>query len=248
MAPSDTSPIDRATLASLPARALGRLAGQRRDPEILVTPEGDRAWVRWPAGRRELVRDLLAIEGAVFYAEDDGYWHRPGSSLPDLDVPRSAGRDGLALVRVLTPELFRPRETESPLAETVAIELVLDSTPRPTTALRAPLAAVADWAESCPSARFRGLTAAWGGDAVLIRGESLPEIAAARRFWGGRLLLPLGYRAEPGLSEDALCSALGYDADHLVVLDEQGAEPIPRLALGPLTRAGCRLAAGSGGP
>ena len=61
------------------------------------------------------------------------------------------------------------------------------------------------------------------------------------RFWGETVLVPTGFRPEPDLPAAALRAALGVAADELLVLDETGAEVIPRAAFEPLTRAGVRL-------
>jgi hypothetical protein len=71
---------------------------------------------------------------------------------------------------------------------------------------------------------------------------SLPELPDGRRFWGGQLLVPLGFRTEPELPESALCRTIGAAPDDLVVLDFEGYEVIPRAALEPFSRAGIRLA------
>jgi hypothetical protein len=55
-------------------------------------------------------------------------------------------------------------------------------------------------------------------------------------------MLPLGFRADPDLSESALRRLVGAGPDELVVLDAAGYERIPRAAFRPLGRAGIRLA------
>jgi hypothetical protein len=75
----------------------------------------------------------------------------------------------------------------------------------------------------------------------------LPAIEGGLRFWGGEVLIPLGYRAEPELADDALRQAVGAGPDDLLILDHDGAELIPREAFRRLSRASIRLAA-SGQP
>ena len=70
----------------------------------------------------------------------------------------------------------------------------------------------------------------------------LPPIPGAERFWGGRILVPLGLRTDPELPEPALCGALGAGDDELLVLTHEGAETVPLRAFRTATRAGVRLA------
>jgi hypothetical protein len=65
---------------------------------------------------------------------------------------------------------------------------------------------------------------------------------SAVRLWGDDLLVPVGFRPDPDLPPATLREAVGAEADELVVLDEAGAEVVPRAAFAPLTRAGVRLA------
>jgi hypothetical protein len=70
----------------------------------------------------------------------------------------------------------------------------------------------------------------------------LPALEKGLRFWGCDVLVSLGYRAEPDLADRALRQAVGAKPDDLVVLDDEGAELVPRQAFRPLSRAGLRLA------
>jgi hypothetical protein len=86
-----------------------------------------------------------------------------------------------------------------------------------------------------------------GGRAMLL-GPKLPAIAGAVRFWGGDLLVPVGFRPDPDLPPAALRAAAGATADELVFLSESGAELVPRAAFEPLSRAAARLAVGGPNP
>jgi hypothetical protein len=129
---------------------------------------------------------------------------------------------------------------------------------RPAAAVRCRLAHLAEWAERAPSAWIESLSgtrcAAAGSDPgeaeVLLLGPSLrlPSPRDALRFWGNDVLIPLGYRAVPELTERALHGAVGAAPDELVVLDDEGPELIPRRAFRPLTRASIRLAMAAGEP
>jgi hypothetical protein len=60
------------------------------------------------------------------------------------------------------------------------------------------------------------------------------------RFWGDRVLVPLGFRAEPDWPEGALREAANVGPDELLVLTENATEAIPADAFGPLTRGAVR--------
>jgi hypothetical protein len=123
---------------------------------------------------------------------------------------------------------------------------------RPASGLLCPLAGLAAWAEDAPTERLAALKAAWTGGPggrsddpeVIVLGApgSLPELPDGVRFWGNDLLVPLGFRPEPELPEEALRRALGAGPDDLVVLHGEEPELIPREAFRPLNRAALRLA------
>jgi hypothetical protein len=127
------------------------------------------------------------------------------------------------------------------------VALVRDDRPRPAGALCCPLAELAEWVEEATSRQMAGLQAAWcPAGSVLLLGERLPPLAAGERFWGRSLLVPLGFRPDPDLDEDALREALGLGGD-VGILTAEGLEVVPRGAFGALTRAGLRLALGQVG-
>src|SRR5262249_9797231 len=94
--------------------------------------------------------------------------------------------------------------------------------------------------------RLAALRAACCQGRVLLRGERLPLLAGGERFWGERVLVPLGCRPEPELPESALREALALGDDELLLLGEGPPEVVPEAALQPLTRARLRLALGPG--
>ena len=74
------------------------------------------------------------------------------------------------------------------------------------------------------------------------------RLEGGERYWGQLLLAPLGFCPDPYLPEAALREAAGIDADELLLLRHGKAEALPRAALGRLSRAALRLAAGEGAP
>jgi hypothetical protein len=89
-----------------------------------------------------------------------------------------------------------------------------------------------------------GLRAALGEGEVLVLGERLPPLLGGQRYWGRDVLVPLGQRPEPALAEGVLRAALQLGPDEVALLSPEGIEVVPRTALGPVTRAGVRLASG----
>jgi hypothetical protein len=167
-------------------------------------------------------------------------WYRPGQALPAFDVPEGPATQPLELA--LTPARFHaepPRRREAP---PVRPRLVREETVRPTSALCCGLAELAAWAEMATSHEFAGLRAARAGPDVLVVGSRVPAVAGGERFWGQRVLIPLGYRVEPALPESALCEALGVDGDGMVLFRGTGVEVVATGAMQPLSRAGVRLA------
>jgi hypothetical protein len=237
------SPLDKVSCARLPAGGLSLLAGLRARPDVRVRLEDGCAWVYWTAGDGAVLHRVLAVAGARLFEERGGRWYRPGHSLPSPEVPGAEGARPLAAVLVPAPVS----------AESCAVELtplwltlVRDDRPRPATALCCSLGELALWAESATSWQLAGLQAAFDPDGqVLLLGERLPPLAGGERCWGRSLLVPLGYRPEPDLGEDSLREALGLGGNIEVGLwTEEGLEVVPRSALGPMTRAGVRLAVG----
>ena len=127
----------------------------------------------------------------------------------------------------------------------MAIRLVRDrrSQPRPAAAVCCRLDRLAEWAERETSARIASLTGAWISDPdggpeqaeVLVLGEAgmLRRRWAASRFWGVDVMIPLGFRVDPELSESALRRLVGAGPDDLVLLDATGLSGSPGGRSGP---------------
>ncbi|MGP0063262.1 MAG: hypothetical protein ACLQGP_06610 [Isosphaeraceae bacterium] len=244
--------------ASIPVADLPVLADLRRLPGIRVSILGDRAWVRWEAEsestRRALVERLLPLSGVEMFVFRERSWYRPGESLPAFHVPIGDGSGGVALERAIFP---RPMTASAPAdapPEPMALRLVRDggSRPRSASAVCCQLDRLADWAERETSARIGALMGCWVGDPnggpegaeVLVLGEAgtIPASLGESRFWGMDVKIPIGFRADPDLSESALRRLVGAAPDDLVILDASGYERLPRDAFRPLSRAAIRMA------
>jgi hypothetical protein len=234
------TPLDNVSCASLPPGALAVLSDLRCRPDVRVAWVGERAWVYWPAGEEEVLRRVLPVPGAELYERRGEHWYRPGQSLPAFDLPEEPSTQSLE--RALTPAPFQPVPPDRPEIRPVGLRLVREAVARPAAALRCTLAALAAWAETATSHQLGSLRAARSGQNVLLLGARLPVIAGAERFWGRRVLVPLGHRVEPALPESALYEALGVEEGAIVLFSEAGVEIVPRGAPQPLSRAAVRLA------
>jgi hypothetical protein len=96
--------------------------------------------------------------------------------------------------------------------------------------------------ETATSAALAAVRAAHSGPEVLLLGRKLPLLPTAERFWGERILVPLGFRPEPLFAENLLRGTLGVADNELVILSEGGAEVLPEEVLQPLSRSALRLA------
>jgi hypothetical protein len=224
----------------LPRQGLAALAGLRHDPSVRVVVAGEQAWVFWEPGQEEVLERVLPLTGAALYTRRDGVWYPLGAHLPAFEVP--AENEALPLHRVLVPEAVQP---EFPTGEEIwphLLRLERDDRPRPTRALRCALSALASWADTATSAQLAGIRAARCANLVLLLGDDLTLLEGAERFWGERLLVPLGYRPWPSLPEDVLLEALGIPEGELLVLNAEGGEVISVDVFQALTRTGIRLA------
>ncbi len=217
------------------------LADLRVRGEVRVRLDGATAWLHWPAGDRAVLLRVLALRGAEVFERRGGHWYRPGRRLPSFEVP--GDEETRPLAALLVPAAVQAEARAATLTP-LQVTLVRNDHPRPASALCCPVADFAAWVEGATSRQLAGLQAAWcPAGPVLLLGERLPPLAAGERFWGRSLLLPLGFRAEPDLGEDALREALGLGGD-VGLLTAEGLEVVARSAFGPVTRAGVRLALG----
>jgi MoxR-vWA-beta-propeller ternary system domain bpX2 len=234
------SPLHDICCASIPADCLPVLSPLRCASDIRVTLIGERAWVHWQPGDEEVLASLLAAPGVALYRQRDGKWYRHGRHLPSFDVPTDA--KSRRLDEVLTPAPVRATPVSLVGLEAVQAHLVRDSRPRATTAVRCSLNPLAEWAEHATSVRLTQIQAGRTGDWVLLLGAGLPALPGSERFWGQRILVPLGYAVQPRLPEAALVEAFGLEDTVILLLTQTHAQLIPQSAFQPLTRAGIRMA------
>jgi hypothetical protein len=231
--------LTNATLARIPADALPLIGGLRAYASVQVRIDDARAWVRWDEAGFEILRALLPVPGAEFFERLDKHWHLCGRSLPAFDVPQMGF---LPLASVLTPNRIQPVAYADVTFPKVVLALKRSNRPRNATALLCAAQALAAWADMAPTVKIAALSAARTGSLVLLSGQLLPLIEG-ERFWGERILCPLGWAPDPDLPEDSLLQAIGAGPSELALLQPGSVEIIPRDALRGLTRASARLGA-----
>jgi hypothetical protein len=233
------SPLAEVCCASFPAESLAWLAPLRVHAGIRVRTFGERAWLWWTSGDEVVLQRVLALHDVAVFGRREGRWYRPGQHLPAFDVPSEEG--ARPLLHVLTPAPVQP-DYGAPSLRALALRLVPDGCPRAAWALGCTLADLAGWADQATSRQLAMLTAVRSGPRVLLRGERLPPLLEAERYWGRTILIRLGFRPEPEVSEGVLRQALRLQDEEIALLGANGFEAIDARRFQPLTRAGVRLA------
>jgi hypothetical protein len=232
--------------ARIPADLAKALAPVRDQSDVRVFRADADIWLRWPGGRRDVLRCLLPVPGVAFFLTHGGRWFRFGSRLPTSEVPPEG--EGEPVAALVGPEKFEPVMPGSASFAPVVLSIVRGGGPHTATALACDIAELRRWAETATTAELAAVQAASTGTRAFLLGAKLPAVPHATRYWGNDLLVPVGYRPEPDLAPAILREAVGAGADDLVVLDERGAEIISRSAFEPLTRAGIRLVLAEAAP
>ena len=134
------------------------------------------------------------------------------------------------------------------LSAPLSLRLWRDRRPRPTSAAFCSLSLLGEWVEQALSCEISAIQGAIQGDSVLLLGKKLPRWPGSTRYWGGQLLVPIGFEIRPSLPESTILEAIGNPGRELlrVISDREdydlAVEPIPLDTFRPLTRAGVRLA------
>ncbi len=233
--------------ARFPASSLEALADLRREPGIAVILDGERTWVLWEDGDERIAHRVMAIPEVDLFEERGGEWFPLGGRLPAFGTPLDSER-AVPLVRALSPQPVRPLGADEPAPSPVRLGLRRDDRPRAASAIRCRRSDLEAWADWATSAALRAVSVARAGDEVLVRGHPLPPIASAERFWGDRLLCPLGFRPDPGLPEPAILRALGVEDGDLLVIEADGCEIVAMEGFGPVSRAAIRRSGAEAAP
>jgi hypothetical protein len=234
------STLDYACCANIPAESLPALADLRWLTDVRAKLDGDRVWVRWPAGDERVVGRLFPLPGSVLFVRREQLWYRLGSRLPSMGLPLEGDMKPLHQLLVPAPVQAVPASADS--FQPHVVSLARDDGVRKATGTLCDLNVLGAWASRATSHELAGIRAAHAGTSVMLLGPSLPMLPKAERFWGERLLVPLGYQTRPALPETALLEALGVPGEDLLVLRGAAAALIRGDSLQPLTRAGVRLA------
>ena len=235
----DRHPLNACRAARLPVAGLEVLASLRARGGVRVIA-GDPVWVAWDNERADVVAALLAVPGCELFEPRDGRWLRRGDQLPVFDLPPHG--DQVPLDRAVVPAPINPTAAPAPDHGRVPLTVVRCDIQRPTSAMRCAVAALQPWADTAPTAEIDAVKAARCGDAAMLLGSRLPAIPDAERFWGDRVLIPLGFRPDPDWPEKSLREAAQVAPDEILVLMETATEALPDNVFRPLTRAAIRRA------
>ncbi|MDY3555908.1 hypothetical protein R5W24_005054 [Gemmata sp. JC717] len=241
MKPNAPDPWREVSAARVPLDGLAALAPVRHRGDVRVLTADGCAWVRWPAGEAAVARSLVPVPGVAFFTHRGGTWFPLGRSVPAGDAPPDG--EGVSVSAVLVPARFTPVPPGAAEWAPVPLTVVRGGPVQAPTALACPAGALARWADVATTAELAAVRAARCGGRALLLGSRLPPLPGTTRYWGTDVFVPLGFRPDPELPEGALREAAGASHDEFLLLDETGAELIPRTAFEPLTRAGARLGA-----
>lgn len=233
-------PVEELTCARLAIRDLTRLADLRCEPGLDVALAGEHLWVRWPPGSDRIPWALLPFFPCEFFTRHDGHWFSRGCALPTFDVPLD--HQYRPLFQVLFPAPIQALEVPSENFVAVALRLERDTAYRPARALVCGLEALLKWAEVMPGVMLARYQAVISHKSVLAVGRNVPWVSPGERYWGERVLTPMGYRPCPCLPEEGLREAAGAGDDDLLVLHHDRRELIPQGLFSPLTHAALRRA------
>jgi hypothetical protein len=240
-ATSTHDPWSSVVAARLPVAELSVLAPLRDRMDIRIHLESDRAWVCWKSSGSEVISRLLAAAGVEFFSSRNDAWFPFASRLPTAQRPPAG--EGMGLANVLVPGRFQVPAVPAAAPPAATLHLVRGGLVQPATAMVCRLSELVAWADRATTAEIADVTGCRFESRVLLLGRRLPSLAAARRYFGEDVLIPVGFRADPELPAAAIRGAVGAATDEIVVLEEDGTDIVPRAAFEPLTRAGIRLAA-----
>lgn len=233
--------------ARIPAHSLASLASLRTVEGVLVLLEGDRAWVFWENGDNRVLRVLLPVEAVELFERRGDSWYRWGRRLPSFEVPDH--QQAIPIERAIFPAPFQTLNPSDASPRPSTLRLVRDGRQRPSTAALCPLVELGRWAELAPSHAIESIRGAIQGDQAFLLGRGLPPWPGSTRYWGERILVPIGFQVRPSLPEKAILDALGSSGLEVFCFfaDENQAaaaiiEAIPFDVFRPLSRAGVRLA------
>lgn len=230
--------LDKCRAARVSQSGLAELAALRRVSGVRIVESAESAWIIWDGEMPSIVRALQAAPGVAFYAHDQGNWRTIDASLPDFTVPHD--EKSMSLAQAVLPDFLAPAPTPEFSGARVNVTLVPCGQPRPTTALRCSADVLRRWCEHATAHEIGLLSGAICDGRVWLRGEELPVLLGAERFWGHLVLVPLGMRPEPDWPESPLRSAAFVDDEEILVLTPDGPEALPVPALRRLSRAAVR--------
>jgi hypothetical protein len=233
--------IDEVSGACMPVEQLPMLAEVRCARGVEIVLESQHVWVSWPPDREEVLQRVLAVPGVRVFVKREAHWFELGRRLPARDVSFDGPRK--PLFQALTPVASQMESPNSQSIDRVRLHLVPDDRTRQTTALRCSIDVLQRWIERSPCVLFERFKAVLADEEVLVVGSGLPMLPGNARYWGERVLMPLGFRIEPKLPLGVLQEVLGLSDRDVAIFSDSGVERFSRELLTDLSRGRVRLAA-----
>ncbi len=232
--------LDRVRDTRLPKAGLATLAHLRNQQEIRVVEFADGAWIFWEGERPTVLQLLLGIPNVELFVPKNSDWVRIDRHVPTFAVP---DRDASTrLENTILPLAVQPTLISESTFQRISVSPVRCEKAHPTSAVCCEIEALRTWADTALTREINAIRAARKGKMAWLLGSDLPVLAKAERFWGNKLLVPLGYRPEPAWPESVLVDVAGIEKGELLVLRPDRVETLPLDAFQHLTRAAIRLA------
>jgi hypothetical protein len=232
---------NKITTARIPLASLKSLAHLRHRSDITVSlDDHGNAWIHWlqSAIAEEVMLALRPLTDVSFYYREANTWYTRGSGFPAKITPPN--QPGLALAKLLFPEKMTSQSPENKAFARITPVLSRGGQTCPASAMRLPFASLHAWVNHATSAQIHALHGVYEADQVWLLGQHLPAASQGMRFYGERLLLPLGYQLQPMLPVESSLALVNASERDVVFWSHDEIRVIPREEFAPLTRAGVR--------
>ncbi len=228
-----------ASLAKLKSTDVPGLAELRNRPGVELAILSDQeAWLRWRVGDTNTARLVFAFQASELFEFRNGHWHRLGCPLPSFGIPGDL--PFRPLFHAILPGSILPLPVPSERAAPCEVRLVEDSRPREATAVLAPITACLRWADSVPNLLLEKYQAVRRSEHILVLGQPVPWLDGGQRFWGDKMLFPLGFSPKPFLPDAQFQAALMLERDDFAVFFPDRIEAISATVWASLSRAKLR--------
>lgn len=230
-------------------QALRSLSHLRAQSDLLAHHAEGRIWLRWPARLRSITQLIQALTDAKLLHPRAWGWCE-GSSGFAVETPDLTIFQPLAVVihPQALPEGDGAHRSNLPAAAKVELSIIPSTQQHPASAVLLPLTRLYALLRATPETLWKHLGVAWHKQQALVRtsvGQALrldvpPQ--NSQRFWGERVLVPLGWQLSVDAAEPVTLRLIGAKANEIALVQHKGISLIPEACFAPASRAGLRLA------